>query len=557
MSGAEKLSGELEWSNAGRPRRRSAFMEYTLLACSILLLSSIPLSLFLFFKQNIEIQDNVNETLWQVYNLETELQKTLLLAHEIGHQEAEQLTPEEVERYRALTATRFEIYMSRVNLLGEGSYGRAMVRTFSELEGDPLAEIKQVSEGLYRSYLNSGITTDWAFEMIAASEHLLPLVRDISTMLYTDSSWIRRIHGDETEMIKLIIYASAAIGGLLAFAVFATLRSEGRMTERMLDLEKEGRIEAQRRAEADAKAHEMLLLLLEAERDARREALRRSIADRKSQQMLSEMEKARSLSILTGGVAHEFNNLLMVIHGNAELLKLTGEDPAVLERMTERVLNAAKQGASLSRQLLAYARQQELDVKTLRVSAMIDRAVEFARPAIKQAAQIEVDPAPLDQEVAVDLEQFKGVLLNLLLNAREAMGPNGRIRISTKTVHFSEAEARKREPALLPGDYVRVSVADNGSGMPEDVVKRAFDPFFTTKETGRGTGLGLSMVIGFVRQCGGDCSIDSVIGEGTTIHLLLPTPKVYEQVRERQREMEEAAGKNDDLEAELAELEAS
>ncbi|MEJ2016638.1 MAG: hypothetical protein P8X61_13730, partial [Limibacillus sp.] len=298
MSGVDKISGGLEWSDAGRPRRRSAFMEYTLLACSILLLSSIPLSLFLFFKQNVEIQDNVNETLWQVYNLETELQKTLLLAHEIGHQEAEQATPEEVERYRALAATRFEIFMSRVNLLGEGSYGRAMVRTFSELDGDPLEEIKHISERLYLSYLDSGITKDWALEMIADSERLLPLVRDISTMLYTDSSWIRRIHGDETEMIKLIIYASAAIGGLLAFAVFATLRSEGRMTERMLDLEKEGRIEAQRRAEADAKAHEMLLLLLEAERDARREALRRSIADRKSQQMLSEMEKARSLSIL-------------------------------------------------------------------------------------------------------------------------------------------------------------------------------------------------------------------------------------------------------------------
>jgi signal transduction histidine kinase len=103
---------------------------------------------------------------------------------------------------------------------------------------------------------------------------------------------------------------------------------------------------------------------------------------------------------------------------------------------------------------------------------------------------------------------------------------------------------------------VTVSVADNGSGMPEEVVKRAFDPFFTTKETGRGTGLGLSMVIGFVRQCGGDCWIDSVLGEGTTINLLLPSPEVYAQVRERQREVEEAAGRNDDLEEELASLQA-
>jgi signal transduction histidine kinase len=354
----------------------------------------------------------------------------------------------------------------------------------------------------------------------------------------------------------VIIYASAAIGGLLAFAVFATLRSEGRMTERMLELEKEGRIEAQRRAEADAKAHEMLLLLLEAERDARREALRRGIADRKAQQMLSEMEKARSLSILTGGVAHEFNNLLMVIHGNAELLKMAGADPDLLARMTERVLTAAQQGASLSRQLLAYARQQELDVKTLEVQEMLDKAVEFARPAIKHAAQIIVEPVPQNTEVAVDLEQFKGVLLNLLLNAREAMEPNGVIRISTDPLSLSEEEAHLREPALLPGDYVTVSVADNGSGMPEEVVKRAFDPFFTTKETGRGTGLGLSMVIGFVRQCGGDCWIDSLPGEGTTIHLLLPSPEVYEQVRERQKEIEEAAGRTDDLEEELEALEA-
>jgi signal transduction histidine kinase len=536
---------------AERPRRRSAFMEYTLLACSILLLTSIPLSLFFFFKQNVEIQDNVNETLWQVYNLETELQKTLLLSHE-----AEHLGWDAASDVRALVATRFEIFVSRVNLLGAGDYGQAITVTFSDQDPNPIAEIKAITAALYDSYLGQGLSEAWVQEMIRQGDRLFPLVREVSTTLYNDTSWISRIHGKETEIVKIIIYASAAIGGLLAFAVFATLRSEGRMTERMLDLEKEGRIEAQRRAEADAKAHEMLLLLLEAERDARREALRRGIADRKAQQMLSEMEKARSLSILTGGVAHEFNNLLMVIHGNAELLKMAGEDPKLLERMTERVLTAAQQGASLSRQLLAYARQQELDVKTLPVVDLIDKAVEFARPAIKHAAQIVTDPVEHNLEVAVDLEQFKGVLLNLLLNAREAMDGNGVIRISTQPLQLSEEEALRREPALLPGDYVTVSVADNGSGMPEEVVKRAFDPFFTTKETGRGTGLGLSMVIGFVRQCGGDCWIDSVLGEGTTINLLLPSPEVYAQVRERQREVEEAAGRNDDLEEELASLQA-
>ena len=323
----------------------------------------------------------------------------------------------------------------------------------------------------------------------------------------------------------------------------------------MLDLEKEGRIEAQRRAEADAKAHEMLLLLLEAERDARREALRRGIADRKAQKMLSEMEKARSLSILTGGVAHEFNNLLMVIHGNAELLKLAGGEKDTLDRMSERVLNAAQQGASLSRQLLAYARQQELDIKPIDVAGLIDRAVEFARPAIRQSARIELVGPPVRDLVAVDLEQFKGVMLNLLLNAREAMAGAGVIKIGAKPVHLTEEEAKAREPALLPGDYVELSVADNGTGMPEEVVKRAFDPFFTTKETGRGTGLGLSMVVGFVRQCGGDCWIDSEPGKGTTINLLLPSPEVYGEVRKRQQEIEEAAVSSEDLEAELTALE--
>jgi signal transduction histidine kinase len=511
-----------EQEDEGVVKRRSVVTEYVMLFLCVLLLSSIPLSLFLFFKKNIEIQDSVNETLWQVYNIETELYKTLLV---VNH--AKDASDQTLNDLRDDIGLRFEIFVSRVTLAGQGRYGSALAELNPEDQGQVL-RLQSVVMELFHEYQEGGVTRAFLNDFSGRGEEMTRLSRNLSTRLYTETDWIRRIHGSETQVIKIIIYTSSAIAGLLTLAVFLTLRKESGMIERMFRLEKRGRREAQRRAEADAKAHQMLLLLLEAERDARREALRRSVADRKAQQMLAEMEKARSLSILTGGVAHEFNNLLMVIHGNAELLGLTGEEAERRDRLISRILAAAKQGANLSRQLLAYARQQELDIDVFPVAELVERGIEFSSPAVKGKAKIVVEEISPGLLVSVDGEQFKGVMLNLLLNAAEAMPGGGEIRVRAKSVQRS-AEDRQEAANLLAGEYVLVEVSDQGTGMSPEVVKRAFDPFYTTKEAGRGTGLGLSMVIGFVRQSGGDCWIESEEGQGTTISLLLPSPEVAER----------------------------
>ncbi|MET4807658.1 ATP-binding protein [Limibacillus sp. MBR-115] len=506
--------------------QRNIITEYIMLFLCVLLLSSIPLSLFLFFKKNVEIQDSVNETLWQVYNIEIEVYKTSAVVHE-----AMEADPAKFAEMQDQLGLRFQILVSRVSLAGQGRYGAAL----GQLDPDDQGQVRRLQslvKELYQDYERTGTTRPFVEKLEMAVPEMQQLARSISTTLYTETNWIRRIHGSETQIIKIIIYVSSGVAGLLTLAVFLTLRKESSLIARMLRLEKRGRQEAQRRAEADAKAHQMLLLLLEAERDSRREALRRSVADRKAQQMLAEMEKARSLSILTGGVAHEFNNLLMVIHGNAELMGMSGDEEARRNRLVTRILSAAKQGANLSRQLLAYARQQELDIDDFAIADLIKRSIEFSRPAIKGKAQIIVEDSDPDLLVAVDGEQFKGVMLNLLLNAAEAMPQGGEIRIGAQATTQKRQEGR--ETNLIPGEYVLVEVSDQGTGMTEEVIKRAFDPFYTTKEAGRGTGLGLSMVIGFVRQSGGDCWIESEEGRGTKIFLLLPTPQVAEEYHRHQ-----------------------
>jgi signal transduction histidine kinase/CheY-like chemotaxis protein len=242
---------------------------------------------------------------------------------------------------------------------------------------------------------------------------------------------------------------------------------------------------------------------------------------RQAEDALRQAQKMEAVGQLTGGVAHDFNNLLLVIMGNLELLgRAVGEDPR-LNRLVETALKGAKRGAQLTGQLLAFSRRQALRPEIRAVNEMIREFDVLAARMLGEAVAIDF---ALDAQAGVckvDPAQFGSALLNLVLNARDAMPGGGRLTVSSRTVTMDHRAAARRGDAR-PGRYVVVEVADTGAGMPQAVVERATEPFFTTKEIGRGTGLGLSQVYGFVCQSGGFMTIDSVVGAGTRIGLHLP-----------------------------------
>jgi signal transduction histidine kinase/ActR/RegA family two-component response regulator len=230
-----------------------------------------------------------------------------------------------------------------------------------------------------------------------------------------------------------------------------------------------------------------------------------------------EMQKLESLGQLTGGLAHDFNNLLMAILGNLDLLakKLPGE-PA-LKRLVDGAIRSAERGAALTKRMLAFARRQELAPEPVDVARLIKSMAEMLQRSIGPAIDITMEFADRLALIRVDPNQLELALLNLALNARDAMPQGGRLTFG--------AERRKLDaPAhgIKPGDYVCVTVSDTGTGMDEATLKRAAEPFFTTKEVGKGTGLGLSMVYGLAAQSEGGTRISSQLGVGTTVELWLP-----------------------------------
>jgi CheY-like chemotaxis protein len=222
---------------------------------------------------------------------------------------------------------------------------------------------------------------------------------------------------------------------------------------------------------------------------------------------------------LTGGIAHDFNNLLGVIIGNAEfLLDALREDPSS-SNLAQEILDSALSGADLTRRLLAFARRQALQPRRIALNAYLPNHVAIIRRLLGETIQISVSLAEDLWPTRADPSQVGDALLNLAINARDAMPHGGRIGISTANVHL---ESDEQSPELVEGDYVVLSVADTGTGMPLEVLERALEPFFTTKEPGAGSGLGLSMIFGFAKQSGGHLAIDSQPGGGTTVHLYLP-----------------------------------
>ncbi len=253
---------------------------------------------------------------------------------------------------------------------------------------------------------------------------------------------------------------------------------------------------------------------------ARREKAEREIRARED--MLAQARKMEAVGQLTGGIAHDFNNLLTVIKGNAEHLSEQVQG-AALRNQVRLIEEASDRGADLVRRLLTFARKQELRPETVDLNAQLASFLKLARRAVTEEIGLRLVPGEALPPVFVDPGSLENALLNLCVNARDAMPGGGAITISTSAQTLTGDEIPGSD--INPGRYVTVAVTDTGVGMETDVAARAFEPFFTTKEIGKGTGLGLSMVYGFVMQSGGQVQIVSAPGRGTTLKLFLPAAR--------------------------------
>ena len=247
------------------------------------------------------------------------------------------------------------------------------------------------------------------------------------------------------------------------------------------------------------------------------------VAERaKAEEALRQSQKMEAVGQLTGGLAHDFNNLLTGITGSLELLQTRIAQGRLgdLERYIRAAEGAARRGAALTHRLLAFSRRQTLEPRPTGINRLVVGMEDLIRRTVGPGIEIEVVGAVGLWTALVDPNQLENALLNLCLNARDAMPEGGRITIETANKWLDERTARERD--LPPGQYVSLCVTDTGTGMAPEVIARAFDPFFTTKPMGQGTGLGLSMIYGFVRQSGGQVRIYSELGQGTTMCLYLP-----------------------------------
>jgi PAS domain S-box-containing protein len=254
-------------------------------------------------------------------------------------------------------------------------------------------------------------------------------------------------------------------------------------------------------------------LAKEAELDLKSQVERQTKELMEAQAQLRQSQKMEALGQLTGGIAHDFNNLLTVVVGGLDIIAKRANEPK-LKSYAENALAAAERGARLTGQLLAFSRVQRLEVRPTYVAPLIQNMRALLRNVLGPGITKQFDLDEIMMPVMADPTQLEVAILNLAINARDAMPDGGTLTFSSRKVRISG------DPELADGDYVELTISDTGSGMPADVAERAFEPFFTTKEVGKGTGLGLSMVYGMARQSGGTARIESAPGEGTSVRLL-------------------------------------
>ncbi len=313
-------------------------------------------------------------------------------------------------------------------------------------------------------------------------------------------------------LLSALLCAEAAGGaaeGLVAAAREATRRTTA-FTEALDRARSETDAKA---AELEAAMAEMARLnqqlrslndtLEERVRDRSRELQRQTEERLKAEAALHQAQKMEALGQITGGVAHDFNNVLAIVIGSLDLIEAVAGDNPRLRRAVAMAQGAAKRAAQLIEQLLAFGRRQMLQPRTIDVNAVLGEYRDLLHRAVGEAIAITTDLSPVPCRVHIDPAQFETAILNLAINARDAMPAGGRLEIETAACRGPLPEI----PDLISGDYVRITVRDHGLGMPAEIVERVFEPFFTTKPPGKGTGLGLSQVYGFVRQSGGRVAI--------------------------------------------------
>lgn len=264
------------------------------------------------------------------------------------------------------------------------------------------------------------------------------------------------------------------------------------------------------------------------------------IAEReRAEARLVQAQKMEAIGQLTGGIAHDFNNLLTVVVGSLDLALRRCDDEQVL-RLVRNAIQAAERGASLTAQLLAFSRRQRLSPVAVGINRVIVGMKDMLSRTIGPHLTIKTDLAPDLWTALADPTQLEVMILNLAINSRDAMPQGGQLRIETRNVGKVPAHLLSD---LNEGEYVAVSVADDGPGMTREVLARAFEPFFTTKDHGKGTGLGLAQLYGFAKQSGGTARIDSKVGEGTTVTIFLP--RSHKRIREEFAEVEERKRRRD------------
>jgi signal transduction histidine kinase/ActR/RegA family two-component response regulator len=246
---------------------------------------------------------------------------------------------------------------------------------------------------------------------------------------------------------------------------------------------------------------------------------------RETQEQLALCQRMEAVGQLSGGIAHDFNNLLMIIMGNLDRVRhetqALGASAANVQRSIANAMRGAQRGAALTQRLLAFSRRQPLNPKVLDLNKYLSGVADFLQRALGETIEIEVIGAPRLWPIEVDIPQLETSLVNVAVNARDAMPNGGKLTVEASN-QMLDRDYRRANPEVAPGQYALISISDTGHGMTSDTLARAFEPFFTTKEIGQGTGLGLSQVYGFVKQSGGHVKIYSEVGQGTTVKLYFP-----------------------------------